>query len=176
MLSVIALWSDNVLMLMVDILEWAEVTGPLAPALLANCGAAVTDVLDEDSAELMGLLKEEDEEDDAAEVVILDEMAEELISGGDEAGVLATGWLLVLLVTDDCIDIDGGGEGVPLDDAFDKNAGLKAIENAFAGQAQAQLQAWGGAATAELAAGIELFTDAGTTSITIVDVPPCEWT
>ena len=47
----------------------------------------------------------------------------------------------VLLIIDDCIDIEGGGVGVPLDDVFGRNAGLKAMENAFAGQAQAQLHA-----------------------------------
>jgi hypothetical protein len=50
------------------------------------------------------------------------------------------------------------------------------MENTFAGQAQAQLRAWGGAEAAELAARIELFADAGTTSTTIVEVPPGDCT
>ena len=49
------------------------------------------------------------------------------------------------------------------------------MENAFAGHSQAHLQAWG-AGVAEPAAGIELSADAGTTSTTIVEVPPCDCT
>ena len=46
-----------------------------------------------------------------------------------------------MLALGDPADMVVGGGGVPLEDGFDRNAGLKAMENAFAGQAQAQLQA-----------------------------------
>jgi hypothetical protein len=174
---VIALWSDNVLILMVLRVEWVVVTGPLAPVLLASSGTAVAGVLEEDDdAELVDI-----EEEDGVEFNGLDDTAEELNCEEEEEGTLAMGWLLVpggtaLLVLGDPVDMGAGGWGVPLDDAFDRNAGLKAMENAFAAQAQAQLQAWGGARPAELAAGIELFADAGTTSTTIVEVPPGDCT
>ena len=145
------------LILIVDILECVEATS----------GAAVADVLTDvevervtnvvvlggAGAELTGLVEERDkdeegDDDDAAEVVVTDVMAKELTGEDEEAGVLAAGWLFILLggaelAIEDCIDIEGGGGGVPLDDPFPlgRNAGLKAIENAFAGQAQAQLQA-----------------------------------
>jgi hypothetical protein len=96
---VIALASDNVLMLMVDSLERLEVTCPLALAVLANCGAAVTDVLvddevervtrvvmfDGDGTELAGI------EEEDAEFVMLEVMAAELIDGEEEGTVLVTG-------------------------------------------------------------------------------------
>jgi hypothetical protein len=110
MLSVIALASDSVLMLMVDPLECVEVTGLLPLELLANWGAAVTDVLvdeevervtsvvvlNEDGAELMELEEEEeedddDDDDDDAEVVMLEVGADGAMGGDEEAGVLATG-------------------------------------------------------------------------------------
>jgi hypothetical protein len=163
-------------MLMVLRVEWVVITGTLAPVLLASSGTAVADVLEEDDAELVDI-----EEEDEAELNRLDDTAEELNCEEEEGGTLAMGWLLVpggtaLLALGDPVDIEVGGWGVPLDDGFDRNAGLKAMENAFAGQAQAQLQAWGGVEAVELAAGIELFADAGTTSTTIVEVPPGDCT
>ena len=105
--------------------------------MLANCGAAVTKVLldvervtkvvvlGEGGAELVELEGEEEDDDDEeeeaeeydgdAEFAILGGIAEETV-GGDEETV-------VLLVTDGCVDIEGGGMGVPLDDAFDTKAG-----------------------------------------------------
>ena len=95
-LSVIALWSDNVLIFIVDTLE----------CVVANSGAAVTDVLPEVAvervtnvvvlgeaeAELLGLeeAREEDEEEDAEDVVV-DVIAAALIVGDEGAGVLTTG-------------------------------------------------------------------------------------
>jgi len=43
----------------------------------------------------------------------------------------------VLLIVDDCTEIELEGAGVPLDDVLGRNAGSNAMENAFAGQAQA---------------------------------------
>lgn len=122
--------------------------------MLANCGAAVTNVLldvervtkvvvlGEGGAELVELEGEEEDDDKGeeaeeydgdAEFAILGGIAEETVGGDEEA--------VVLLVTDGCVDTEGGGMGVPLDDAFDTKAGLKPMEKAFAGQAQAQLHA-----------------------------------
>lgn len=95
----ITLASDNVLMLMVDTLERLEVTCPLAPAVLANCGAAVADVLVDDEVELVTSVVMFDgdgtelagiEEEDA-EFVMLDVVAAELIDGEEEGTVLVTG-------------------------------------------------------------------------------------
>jgi hypothetical protein len=156
MLSVMALASDNVLMLMVDMLVGLEVPCPLAPAVLDNCGAAVTDMLISDEVEPVNKVVRFDrdgvelaaigDDDESVEFVMLDVVAAELINGKEEATGLATAWLFVLLesalvVTDDCIDMADAEAGVPLDDEFCKNAGSNAMENAFARQAQAQLQA-----------------------------------
>ncbi len=156
MLSVMALASDNVLMLMVDMLEGLEVPCPLARAVLANCGAAVTDMLTSDEVEPVTRVVRFDrdgielaaigDDDEGAEFVMLDVVAAELINDEEETTGLATAWLLVLLesalvVTDDCIDMADAEAGVSLDDEFGKNAGLNAIEKVFARQAQAQLQA-----------------------------------
>ena len=126
MLSVIALASDNVLMLIVDMLEGLEVPCLLAPAVLANCGAAVMDMLISDEVEPV------------TRVVRFDMAGIELAAIGDDD---ESAEFVMLDVTDDCIDMADAEAGVPLDDEFDKNAGLNAMENAFAGQAQAQLHA-----------------------------------
>jgi len=106
-----ALWSDKVLILIVDTLEWVE----------DNCGAAVTDVLvdvvvervvnvvavDEAGAELMGVEEEMEDEGDDEEVEVVGDWN---VEGG--FGIIDIGETAIIPVTDEAKErMNGKGFG-----------------------------------------------------------------